>query len=300
MHRYSLTALLLAHAGLGLGQDVTWCKDDKCSDCPSGLASSGPGWPECVVYDSNVVFGGQGFDEDVAGKLRYRVYGDFKEPCGGASGNFMIRSPASISAVGCGNLVYSTQKAQCSGSITLEDTFMVQFCCGAGDCDAAHVPAGKRGDDLMLSGGGSSGGGVYLQFPNGTMIEPLAVGTPPPPTSFATRRAAAAAAIEARACEGYKEGSASTSTTFEASVGDALGIISVSVGFTFENSTSDAQSIAIAVPAGQSGYIGWTPIYRCTKGSLETCDDVRTGSKESCTPYVSDGVIRGDYLFVQT
>jgi hypothetical protein len=208
---------------------------------------------------------------------------------------------------------------------------VVQFCCGVGDCDAAHVPAGKRGEDLMLSG--SSGGGVYLQFPNGTMIEPLAVGTPPPPTSFATRRAA----VEARACEGYKEDSylpdgepyyatfetqvaspnvpaqdtdreytfthtqsASTSTSFEASVGDPLGIISVTVGFTFENSTSDAQSITIAVPAGQSGYIGWTPIYRCTKGSLETCDDVRTGSEESCTPYVSDGIIRGDYVFVQT
>ncbi|KAK8133564.1 hypothetical protein PG984_005576 [Apiospora sp. TS-2023a] len=331
--RYSPLVALLAQVGLIACQDVTWCKDKGCKDCPSGLASSGPGFPECVVYDSNTVFGGQGFNTDTNGKLRFKVFGNFKEPCGGAPGNYMIRSPASVHMAGCGNIVFSTTEAQCSGAIDIQDTFMVQFCCGTGDCDAAHVPAGRRGIDSVefLQGGGVGSRGAYLQFDNGTIIEPLAIGSPPKATAAALR-----SPEKERRCYGYKSytrdgddyfktietqvastnvpaqdtertfefqhtESASKTTTFDVSLGDPWGVINISTGTSWEDAKSDARTVTITVPAGQSGYVGWTPFYRCTRGTMEKCDGSRTAVQESCAPYVvENNIIRGDYTFVQT
>ncbi|KAK7921666.1 hypothetical protein PG985_009688 [Apiospora marii] len=329
--RLASLAALLVHVGLIACQDVKWCKDEKCADCPSGLASSGPGYPECVVYDSNTVFGGQGFNEDTVGDIKFKVFGDFKAPCGGQPGNYMIRSPASLDIEGCGNLIFSTTKAQCSAQMGLQDTFMIQFCCGSGDCDKAHVPIGTRGIDFMQAGGGGSHG-VYLQYENGTIIEPLAIGSPPSSSAAASRPRRLH-----RRCKGYKDGSyvadgdiyyktfetvvasanvpaeeeertftfqhtrtASKTTTFETSVGDPWGVISISTGVQWQDATSKSEQISIVIPAGQSGYIGWTPFFRCTKGTLEDCDGKRTEEHESCAPYVDGDVIRGDYAFVQT
>lgn len=121
--RLAPLAALLVHVGLIACQDVSWCRDEECDDCPSALASSGPGYPECVVYDSNTVFGGQGFNDDGVGDIKFKVFGNFKSPCGDKPGNYMVRSPASLEAVGCGTLVFSTTKSQCSAEIGLQDTF---------------------------------------------------------------------------------------------------------------------------------------------------------------------------------
>lgn len=210
---------------------------------------------------------------------------------------------------------------------------VIQFCCGSEQCDKANVPIGTRGIDF-LQGGSSGPQGVYLQFENGTTIEPLAVGLPQVSSSatlgsrgvtrrcdgykkdsyvangdiyvrtFETEVASSnvPAFEEARAFKFQHSKSASRTTTFEASVGDPWGIISVSTGLQFQNTTSDSQEVSVEVPAGQSGYIGFTPYYRCTKGTLETCDGKRTEEHESCTPYLqgTSQVLRGDYMFVQT
>lgn len=117
-----LTAVLSAAIPLVVGQDVSWCKAEGCDDCPSALTSSGPGYPECVIYDSNTVFGGQGFKEGT-GKNKFLVWGNFADPCGGQPGSYMVRSPADLAVQGCGDLIYHTENAECSQQLRIQDTF---------------------------------------------------------------------------------------------------------------------------------------------------------------------------------
>lgn len=203
---------------------------------------------------------------------------------------------------------------------------MVQFCCGSADCNAAGVPWGRRQDsiDLLSASGGLEG--ALLKTANGTVIQPLEVGPPP---ELLKRQ---------DDCEGFKDGSyiadgdaylktfdtqtvtasigpftedtefeiqydqsVSRSTEFDASIGDPFGIISLSVGVTFEDSETKGFTAKVPVPAGQQGVVGFTPVYLCTTGSLEDCDGVRTDPGESCTPYMgSNGIVQGDYRLIQS
>ncbi|KFY35978.1 hypothetical protein V494_05431 [Pseudogymnoascus sp. VKM F-4513 (FW-928)] len=308
-----------------LAAALKWCKDGKCSDCPSALTSSGPGYPDCVIYDSKTVFGGQGFEEG-EGKIKFKVWADIADPCDGTPGSYMVRSPASLTTVGCGNLIYHTENAECSTQLSLEDTFMIQYCCGSGDCDKANVPWGKR------DGGGGMQGAV-LKFKNGTVIPPLAIGPPPVASQPARRRnldkrdcdggwlkdsyiasgapyiktfetqivsAGVAAGEEDRIITITYDQSVSRSTSFDLSVGDPFGIVSLSVGMEFTDTENKGFTVQVTVPAGTAGRIGFTPAFRCTSGSLEKCDGGRTGKQETCTPYVENGIVQGDYAVVQT
>jgi hypothetical protein len=51
---------------------------------------------------------------------------------------------ADVSGANCGDIVVGAKQAGCYPSL-IQDTFMIQFCCGSGDCGAAGVS--KR--DLM-------------------------------------------------------------------------------------------------------------------------------------------------------
>ncbi|KAI8260163.1 hypothetical protein K4K53_002436 [Colletotrichum sp. SAR 10_77] len=318
-----------AFAALATAQDVSWCKSEGCNDCPSSIASSGPGYPECVIYDTNTVFGGQGFKEGT-GKVKYLVWGDFIDPCGGQPGSYMVRSPASLTTTGCGDLIYHTENAECSSQLRMEDTFMVQFCCGSGDCEAAGVPWGRRDTEGRSVGSGLQGG--YLKFANGTVIEPLAVGSPPKDNTLK----ATESRNQAR-CTGFKsksyqangepylttfdtqivsgsvpaeetdrtitityDQSVSRTTSFSASLGDPFGVVSVSVGFEFSDSESKGFQTELTVYAGETGRVGFTPVYRCTKGTLETCSGDRTSEEHTCTPWILNGIVQGDYRVVQT
>lgn len=202
-------------------QDLSWCTDDKCENCPSAITGEATGYPTCAVYDTETVFGGQGFQPGT-NKILYNVYANFGDPCNGLPGNIAVRSPASINAIGCGDLIVDTTSAECSGKVELQDTFMVQFCCGSGDCTAEDVPYGRRSPligghtDRRASAGAS---GVLLSFSNGTAIPPKEVGTPPsadgndhpppsgkidvsPDASSGTSRV-----LERRKCTDYKKGS---------------------------------------------------------------------------------------------
>lgn len=120
--KQSIFALSALSAAFAQAADVTWCKDEDCSDCPSGITTSGPGYPECVIYDSDTVFGGQGFDTGT-GDIKFNVFGDFADPCGGLPGSYIVRSPASLTQNGCGNLAFHTQNAQCSNKLSMKETF---------------------------------------------------------------------------------------------------------------------------------------------------------------------------------
>ena len=102
-------------------QAVGFCTDDKCATCklsfysvlyitdsisgPSSITTAGTGYPECVIYDTETVFAGQGFEVG-EGNIHYKVHGNFPDP--GPNCNLMIRSPASLTTNGCGNLIQQT------------------------------------------------------------------------------------------------------------------------------------------------------------------------------------------------
>lgn len=122
MH-FSRVAAVLGLAAASHGQDISFCPDEDCEDCPTSLATVGTGHPDCVVYDTETVFGGLGFKKGT-GKIKYLVHGQFQNPCGDGPGSFIVRSPGSDdAAAGCGNIEFWTQKAQCSIEMAFEETF---------------------------------------------------------------------------------------------------------------------------------------------------------------------------------
>lgn len=47
-----------------LGQEpFTFCKDEDCGDCSVSVTSIGTEYPDCAIYNSEDVFGNQGFEE---------------------------------------------------------------------------------------------------------------------------------------------------------------------------------------------------------------------------------------------
>ncbi|KAI0126720.1 hypothetical protein BJ170DRAFT_684300 [Xylariales sp. AK1849] len=172
---------------LATAQDpFTFCKDDTCGDCPVSVTSVGTGYPDCAIYNSADVFGNQGFpttNNEISAFLNVPQQNE-AAPC-----YLIFKSPANTEAPGCGVIQKFFQDATC-GDITLDDTFMVQFCCGDGDCSAAGIPnlPGKRsvqssakfGRDTLENLLSASGGGIQsLRLAvNGTEIEPIYVGPP--------------------------------------------------------------------------------------------------------------------------
>ncbi|KAH6643479.1 hypothetical protein BKA67DRAFT_665285 [Truncatella angustata] len=165
----------------------TFCKDDGCGDCPVSITSIGTGYPDCAIYNSVDVFGNQGFDEEknFINAFLDVPQQDESQPC------FIIfKSPADLQQPGCGEIQKTFQDATC-GDIKLDTTFMVQFCCGNGDCAAAGIPGlpstrsisqSAKFDRSMLAALASSGGGGLKSLRiaiNGTEIQPAYVGSPP-------------------------------------------------------------------------------------------------------------------------
>ncbi|KAK0705859.1 hypothetical protein B0T26DRAFT_787953 [Lasiosphaeria miniovina] len=132
----------------------------------------------------------------------------------------MIKSPASLTSQGCGNLIASSNTAQCKSSpLSLQKTFMVQFCCGSAECLNLGIPikrssmpirghTPRQSGNLTILGSRAAAGlqSMYMTFANGTIITPLEVGSP---TASAPASAAASpspAAVQRR-CDGWQEGS---------------------------------------------------------------------------------------------
>lgn len=117
-----LVTALLSALVLVNGQVASFCKDDGCVDCPMSLAIVGTGYPECVIYDTETVFGGLGFREG-EDDIKYLTHGNFQDLCGGRPGSVIIRSPARLTENGCGELMFSTYESQCSVELAIHDRF---------------------------------------------------------------------------------------------------------------------------------------------------------------------------------
>ncbi|KAJ8132758.1 hypothetical protein O1611_g867 [Lasiodiplodia mahajangana] len=194
---------------------LTFCKDKDCGNCPVSVASVGPGFPECAIYRSRDVFDKQNFPSENG---LISAYVDVPQQDTLAPCYLIFKSPASTTRPGCGEIQKYFHDATC-GTVNLEETFIVQFCCGIGDCAAAGIPGqpGKaerspllrsakfgRGTDpegiAFLSAAGGSGGGVQsLRIAvNGTEIKPVYVGPP----QLATENASSTVSRRHGGCDG--------------------------------------------------------------------------------------------------
>jgi hypothetical protein len=173
---------------------------------------------------------------------------------------------------------------------------MASFCCGLGDCTDAGAP-GKRG--LFSSAAATSAGHLILHDKNGNIIEPktaaLLQNAPLPEeedNSTLQSRNAAPNALTKRDCDGFtatrapyqsggtnhiisdvvtcsatqgcsatigQEVTETTSFSAEVSISDPLGIVSASVGFSFEKSVTQSFSGTWEFGPGERGYVVFIP-----------------------------------------
>ncbi|KAK6815650.1 hypothetical protein PG987_016654 [Apiospora arundinis] len=170
----SLFALAVAFKAIDnvLADDYSMCRDEKCGDCPVTLADLGTGYPECIIYNTEDVFGGLDFPpSDIE---EFTAYFDVPQQSDSPECHIIVKSPASRGRTACGLVRNTFHRASC-GKLNLDTTFMVQFCCGYCDCGAAGVagvPACKPEEsNILTAGGGGSSGALRLKR-NGTLITP--------------------------------------------------------------------------------------------------------------------------------
>lgn len=186
------------------------------------------------------------------------------------------------------------------------------------------MPFGRRSLGERVPSGPT--GGLYLSYPNGTLIEPLAVGKSKTQSDTKVKRDCTngwendsykpngdwyIATFETQMVTGQVppdvedrvitityDQTVETSTHFDVTIGDPFGVISIGAGFEFSTSTSMGYQVEVSVPANQSGYVGFTPAYKCTRGTITKCGGEVQPEEESCTPFVTNGVVQGDHLLV--
>lgn len=89
----------------------------------------------------------------------------------------IVKSPASTDIEGCGFTVGSFRNAVCA-ALVLQDSFMIQHCCGTDNCADAGVGAGPKMIRGMDYKRGLSARGVEIKGKDGKIIEPSQVGEP--------------------------------------------------------------------------------------------------------------------------
>ncbi|KAI7002012.1 hypothetical protein KC359_g146 [Hortaea werneckii] len=103
--------------------------------------------------------------------LRHRLTGGLHSP----NCQVIVKSPADTTLQGCGYEVANFAQPACA-TLNLDTTFMVQFCCGTGDCQSAGAGIKRSAKFERDIASSSGGGGLYLKDVNGTVIQPVKVG----------------------------------------------------------------------------------------------------------------------------
>lgn len=212
----------------------------------------------------------------------------------------IVKSPADFSTDDCGINIFSSKQEVCA-VLDLEKTFMVQFCCGDGDCTAAGANGGGGRATFDGESGMSSGYGLFLQGPNGTVLQPAYMGLPQITTRHEHAHTPTRSRIEKRSCDKKswvaddgkdeytrtadgpqivlsnvkgpttqtitKERTQSWTSTLSADIGfeDVLHI-GLSFEESFTESITDGKSRTFEVLAGQSGDVGFTAYLHCSTG----------------------------------
>lgn len=121
------------------GGNIYPCHGQTCDNCHAETFSVNEGYPNCIVYNSGDDLGSSFSAKSGNG---YDVWWDSGAP--NANCKIVVRTPAATDLPACGYFLTSWSKAGCFYT-TLQQTFMLQYCCGQGDCDAAS-PASSIAD----------------------------------------------------------------------------------------------------------------------------------------------------------
>lgn len=207
----------------------------------------------------------------------------------------IVQTPVVATEGQCGGNVLVAQGATCA-PIRVDNTFMVQFCCGIGDCGAAGAPPGRRSPNPagLLGGRSSSSGMMFMHDRNGNVIEPKPIGdTLIESNRQETKRSSAIKPAVEKRCEEFTASSEpytkpgghqivsdtvtcpptqgcnaqmgesvteSFSVEGSVSVGDPLGIVSASVSVGWEESVTREFSSTFEFGAGERGYVVFVPV----------------------------------------
>jgi hypothetical protein len=102
---------------------------------------------------------------------------------------------------------------------------------------------------------------------------------------------------------GYVQDRRTTNLT-DSSLDWAFQLISNATGFPFNATLVGAvENTTYTINAGSSGYIGFTPTYRCTQGTFSECEnkDLNGMPVEACTPFGwEEGMINGTLAAIAT
>ncbi|KAJ4294363.1 hypothetical protein N0V90_008053 [Kalmusia sp. IMI 367209] len=306
---------------LSSAQLLTFCKDNQCGDCPVAPGQA-VGYPLCNIYNTETVLGDNGF-QGVAGG-GFQTWVDVPEPDEGCT--VLIRSPAGVDQENCGVPVGMFSSGTCA-NVPLKQTFMMQYCCGSGDCTAAGVQR-RTADGGWAFDKRSGGAGFKFYDRSGNVIEPIASGNPPEkkekraeavtstkrdspvlakrescsgwnPTSDIYTKNALDFQVVAGSVNGGTTGgsiaitterSVSTTATFEMGIAD---IISLGASFATTEETSSSKTVTVSVPAGSVGEMTFTAKLKCQDGT-SSCD----GSDKAgtiCSGYMLGDDVAGTY-----
>nr|POF07233.1 hypothetical protein CFP56_78449 [Quercus suber] len=262
-------------------EHIAVCHSQGCGDCV-GAVGAMQGYPGCVVHDSASALG-----QDFASSSGhgYDVWWSSLAPDPMCS--IIIRTPASTDVPGCGYYLTSWEEAGCYYTAILE-SFIVQYCCGAGDCDAA-APAASIADAHSQAALGN------------TTILSLAIEKP----NISGKRSV----------EGGCSLTASATITEGQTINPMLGatvfqVVSAGVGYSFTESMSYGVSTKYMQVQGTTGYMSYIPTLNCWDGKFSDCV-ARKGNDLSkidpsqvyhaCTPALRvDGRAEGTFSFVYT
>ncbi|KAL5340180.1 hypothetical protein BJX70DRAFT_396954 [Aspergillus crustosus] len=242
-------------------EDIGVCTDASCAS-DCPLNVMANHEPECWTYNVDEL-DNKGFELNPSGG--YVIYLDIPQP--GDNCQHIIGSGA-----GCGAVVGRYYNAICTRQ-TWTTTMSFGYCCGD-NC----------GGNSQLQKRDCTGFNAEDQFD--------IIGD----SESVSNRVIGPAQVNIE-----KSVSTSRTTTFSSSAGDPYGVISVEVGFEFEESVETSLTYVFEVLEGQVGYIGWSPTMSCVRGTLTGCGDAGDQTGQACTPKKdSSGEVIGQYDFVTT
>ncbi|KAI0199218.1 hypothetical protein F4808DRAFT_461998 [Astrocystis sublimbata] len=135
--------------GASFPNSVDFHRTSACDDrMSSSLATTGKGFPDCVVYDTQTVFGNQSFPENNG---TFSPFIEIPEHDDSDSCYLIIRSP-SVTANKCdGELLYQFDNSTCASVDLGNKTFAAQYCCGEDECKGAGVKDTTESGGVSLS-----------------------------------------------------------------------------------------------------------------------------------------------------
>lgn len=138
------------------GGSVLAYPSQGCNNCLAS-ASANRGFPDCIIYDSDDNLGQEFATSDGAG---YNVWWDSGPP--NPDCQIIVRTPASTDTPACGYFLTGWKKAGCYKTL-ITDSFMLQYCCGSGDCDAARPAASIEDAHYQMLHGNTSSVSLMIE-----------------------------------------------------------------------------------------------------------------------------------------